>query len=114
MFTSMKWLLFLFLALAPAPAWAIKVYGAVVLDEAKKVSEGRYESGRDWDKTVTYFRTVYGKEKGIVWQRLETTPKVSGYHLANTLADRTWDGINLYHAEGKVIIVVLKHEPAKK
>lgn len=99
---------------APTSARAAKVHGAVILEEARKLPDGRYESQKDWEKTVGFFSSAYGKQKYVVWRRLETTPKVSGHYIENTAPNRTWDGILLYQAEGKIFISVLKAEPKPK
>ena len=55
---------------APRPAMAEKVYGAVILDEARKVGTGRYQSLKNWDRTLRFFRNVYGRTKGVVTRRI--------------------------------------------
>jgi hypothetical protein len=111
-----RWIFAVVLALGlqPAIATAGKVHGALILDEAKKLADGRYESQKDWEKTLQFFGSQYGKQKNIVWRRLETTPKVSGHFIQNTAPNRTWDGILLYQAEGKIFISVLKANEVRK
>jgi hypothetical protein len=103
------------LVLAPVPALAEKVYGAIIPDDVAKLDEARFRSKKDWEKTMRSFRNAYENSKGIVFQRMNTSPKVkNGYHILNTQAGRRWDGINVYEtAEGKIFIVVLPATPKK-
>jgi hypothetical protein len=91
---------------------AVKVHGAVLDDTAKKVGENRFKSTENWEKTIRFFRTTYGGRAGIVWSTIETPPKVRAIHIANTLPKRTWEGINVYEANGDVFIYVIKADPA--
>jgi hypothetical protein len=97
--------------LGAAEARADKVYGAVILDEARKLGEGRYESLKDWEKTLRFFYSAYGKTEGVVFRRIETTPKVNAIHIANLRRGATWEGINIYETRNKVFIYVIKAEP---
>lgn len=114
--TMRRWAATLCFALAlgvfTAPeARADKVYGAVILDEARKVGEGRYQSLKDWDKTLRFFYSAYGRTSGVVFRRIETTPKVNAIHIANLRRGATWSGINIYETRNKVFIYVIKAEP---
>ncbi len=95
-------------------AEAKKVYGAVLLDEVRKVEDGRYRSRLDWDKTLRHFRRVYGRAKGIVWHRVRSSPQVKLVHISNTRSKRSWDGINIYENRKKIFIYVLKSKPKEK
>jgi hypothetical protein len=97
-----------------APAVAAKVHGAFVLDESVKIGEGRYQSQRDWDKTVRFFRSVYDRTSGVVWHDIATTPRVRARFLENTKRDQAWEGINLYEVDGKVFIYVIARDAAAK
>ena len=99
-----------------APAFAAeKVYGAIIPDDVAKLDDGRYRSKKDWDKTMRSFRNAYENTKGIVFQRMTTSPRVrNAYHIQNTQANRRWDGINVYETQdGKIFIVVLPATPKK-
>jgi hypothetical protein len=97
----------------PAGA-AIKVHGAAVDDNAKKVGESRFRSAEDWEKTIRFYRNVYGGKAGIVWSTIDTPPKVKAIHIANTLPKRTWEGINVYETNGDIFIYVIPASPEKK
>lgn len=91
-------------------AEAKKVHGATILDEVRSAGDGYLRSTRDWDRTIRFFRGVYGRARGIVWRNLETPPKVKAIYIENTRAKRKWDGINIYHHNNRTFIHVL---PAK-
>lgn len=93
---------------APTAARADKVYGAVILNEARKIGPGRYQSMKNYERTLRFFRRAYGNSKGIVTRRIAGTPKVKGVHIANLARNRTWDGINVYKTGSKVFIYVIK------
>lgn len=101
------------LGLAPSAAEAVRVHGATVPDDARSLGGGRFQSTKDWDKTVSFFRSAHpNRAAGIVWRPLETNQKVSGFHIENTRRDRSWDGINVYQTEdGKIFISVLEAKP---
>lgn len=98
-------------ALAWSPvAEAAKVHGATILDESKKTGPSRFQSRRDWDRTIRFFRRVYGKKKGIVWSQMDTPPGVKGIHIANIRRTRKWDGINIYQHKNRIEIFVIEHK----
>ena len=101
--------------LIATPAFAEKVYGAIIPDEVAKLDEARYRSKKDWEHTMRQLRKAHENTKGIVFQRMNTSPKVkNAYHILNTQQGRRWDGINVYEtAEGKIFIVVLPAAPKK-
>jgi len=94
------------------PAAAATVHGAAVIDGAVKLEDDRFKSPQDWDKTIRFFRTVYGKQPGIVWRSIASTPKVKAVHIANTRRGGSWEGINIYETNGEVFIFVIKADPA--
>jgi hypothetical protein len=91
-------------------ARADKVYGAVLLNEARKIGPGRYQSMKDYQRTLRFFRKVHGRVPGVVIRRMNTTPKVKGVHISNLRPGRTWDGINIYETGRKVFIYVIKSD----
>ena len=99
---------------AAGEARADKVYGAVILDEARKLEPGRYESLKDWEKTLRFFYNVYGRTEGVVFRRIATTPKVNALHIANLKRGATWEGINIYETRNKVFIYVIKADEKKR
>ncbi len=104
--------------LATRDVRAARVHGAFVLDESVKVEEGRYRSRKSWDKTLRFFRSVYRNKPGVVWRTVATPAKVKAIYLENTNFGQGWEGINIYEAQGKTFIYVVKSDtgpvPAKK
>lgn len=94
------------------PAWAqgAKVYGVDIVPWSKKIGEGRYRSGRTFDKTVKFFRDNFRGSKRVKWHAEVNVPRVKYKHLQNLSKTRKWDGINIYEIKNTVYIYVLKHE----
>jgi len=88
-------------------ARAAKAFGAPLPDKVRQVEEGRFHSLQNWDRTVRWFRRVYGRSEGIVLRPLETTPEVEGWFVQNLRPGRTWDGIHVYRTEGTIHLFVL-------
>lgn len=95
-------------------ASAASVHGAVLIEGAVKVDDGRYKSPKDWDRTLRFFRSAYGKKPGIVWMNVAATPRVKAKHLANTNPGASWEGINIYQVRGEVFIFVIEGETEKE
>jgi hypothetical protein len=89
------------------PALAEKAYGAPLPDKVRQVEKGRFHSLQNWERTERWFRRVYGRSEGIVFRRLETTPKVEGWFIQNLRPGRMWDGIHVYRTDGTIHIFVL-------
>ncbi|MCC7380645.1 MAG: hypothetical protein IT384_02385 [Deltaproteobacteria bacterium] len=97
-------------------ARATSAHGAALPDGATKVEgdQDRFKSKEDWDKTLRFFHNAYGKQAGIVWRSIASTPKVRAIHIANIKRGRSWEGINVYETNGAVFIYVIKAEPEEK
>ena len=95
-------------------AQAAKVHGVDMPSDASNVGEDRFRTTKRYSRTIRHFSRKYSG-KGLVWRPLRGNPRVKGVHIANHRAGRTWDGINVYEADGKVHIYVLKAKrPGKK
>jgi hypothetical protein len=92
-----------------------KVYGVEMPSWSKKVGEDRFQSPRNWEKTVKFFSDQFKGWKSIKWHREINLPSVKYVHIENTNKKGDWSGINLYELpNGKVRIYVLKRlEDAK-
>jgi hypothetical protein len=91
-------------------ASAATVHGAQLMDGAVKVDEDRYRSTQDWEKTLRFYRGIYGKVQGVLWRSVASTPKVKAVHIANLRKGQSWEGINVYETGGQVFIYVLRAE----
>lgn len=95
-------------ALANAP----KVHGIELLNWSKKIDEDRYQSPRNWDKTVEHFKKHFRGWRGVRWHREVNLPTIKYVHIENTNEKGEWAGINLYELPGgKVRMYVLKRLP---
>ena len=103
---------------AAGPAEAARVHGAAILEQAKKLDgeKARFRSLRDWDRTLRFFYSVYGKTPGVVFRKTVATPRVKTLHIENTNPGQGWEGINIYETRGKVFIYVIASDepPAPK
>ena len=87
--------------------------GVPLLPWAKKLAPHRYESPRDWDGTVKFFRDEYKGQKTVRFGRENSVPAAKYIHIDNLATAGKWDGINIYELpDGRVRFFVL--ERAKK
>ncbi|HJL41423.1 MAG TPA: hypothetical protein RMG48_08960 [Myxococcales bacterium LLY-WYZ-16_1] len=84
------------LALQPGSARGARVMGAALPDQVERVGPGRFRSLKSWDRTLRWFRRVYGDSEGLVWRRVDGKPAVEAFYLQNLRRGRTWDGIHVY------------------
>lgn len=99
-------------ASVPASADPLSELGLQVLPWSKKVAERRYESPRDFDGTVKFFRDKFKGSKHIQWGREVSLPTVKYVHLANVDDTARWEGINIYVLpDGRVRYYILERTP---
>ena len=90
----------------PGLAPAEKVAGAVLPDEAQKVSENRYRVPKSYEETLKFFRTVYGPR--YARRPIADTPSVKAVHIVNPDAKPgQWEGLNVYEWKNEVRVFVL-------
>ena len=95
----------IFLA-APALAWAEKVAGAVLPDEAVKVGENRYRIPKSYEETLKFFKAVYGPR--YTRRPVADTPTVKAEHIENPDAKPgQWEGLNVYELKNETRVFVL-------
>lgn len=70
--------------------------GLELIPWSKKLAERRYESPRDWDATLKFFRDKFKGWKTIKWTREVSLPAVKYVHITNTADAGKWEGINIY------------------
>lgn len=86
-----------------------KVYGVEMPSWSKKVGDDRYQSPRNWDKTVKHFKDQFRGWRGVTWHREVNLPSVKYVHIENGNTKADWAGINVYELPGgKVRVYVLK------
>lgn len=86
-----------------------KVHGLELVPWSKKIESGRYQSSRDWEGTLKYFRDKLRGWKGIRWHREVNLPTVKYIHIQNLNPKARWSGVNLYQLpSGEVRMYVLR------
>lgn len=88
-----------------------KPYGVELLPWSKDLGEDRYQSPRDFGKTLEHFQKQFRGWKAIRFHTEVNLPAVKYVHIENTNPSAAWAGINVYEAAGKVRIYVLKRQP---
>jgi hypothetical protein len=91
-------------------AGAETVSGAQLPDGASKVGENRYRAPRDFETTLTYYKSVYPPSafprKSVVNQ-----PGVKAVHIVNP-SGKNFEGLNIYEANDEVRIYVVPVQTA--
>ena len=99
-------------ALWVAGAGAETVSGAQLPDGAQKVGENRYRAPRDFEGTMTYYKSVYPvsayPRKSVVNQ-----PGVKAVHIVNP-SGKNFEGLNIYEANDEVRIYIVPVPPPPK
>lgn len=101
-------------AAAPASASADTPtdLGLELIPWSKKLAERRYESPRDWDGTIKFFRDKFKGWKTIKWSREVSLPAVKYVHVTNIAENGKWDGINIYALpDGRIRYYLLSRPP---
>ncbi len=94
------------LLLAPGFARSLDVAGAILPDDARKVSENRYRLVRDWEQVLKFYRTTYSAR--FTRRPIADQPGVKAVHIANPDAKPgQWEGLNIYETKGEVRVFVL-------
>ncbi len=92
--------------LLPAVAWAEKVAGAVLPDEAVKIGENRYRVPKSYEETLKFFKGVYGPRYDR--RPIADTPTVKAVHIENPDAKPgQWEGLNVYELKNETRVFVL-------
>jgi hypothetical protein len=99
-------------ALWVGAAGAETVSGAQLPDGAQKVGENRYRAPRDFEGTMTYYKSVYPvsayPRKSVVNQ-----PGVKAVHIVNP-SGKNFEGLNIYEANDEVRIYIVPVQTAVK
>jgi len=96
---------------ARAAAPAAEELGLELVPYSKKLSERRYQSQRDYEATIKFFKDKFKGQKTIRWMREVSLPAVKYIHLENSNDKAAWEGVNIYQLKtGEVRFYVLKRE----
>ena len=97
--------------LVSAPAQAAsgpEELGLELVPYAKKIGERRYQSQRDYDGTIKFFKDKFKGWKTVRWMREVSLPAVKYIHLESTNDKTAWEGVNIYQLKsGEVRFYVL-------
>src|SRR5688572_9643721 len=86
--------------------------GLEMVPWSKKVGDRRYESPRDFDGTVKFFRDKFKGSKAVKWSREVSLPAVKYVHMENLTTNSKWSGINIYLMnDQRVRVYVLERVP---
>jgi hypothetical protein len=92
----------------PAQAAAPEELGLDLIPWSKKIGDRRYESPRDYEGTLKFFKDKFKGWKTVKWTREVALPTVKYIHVDNTNPDGKWAGINIYEMpNGRVRYYVL-------
>ena len=93
-------------------ASAAEVHGIELMPRAKELSAGRYESPRDYEHTLKFFRDKFRGWKDVRTFREVSLPTVKYVHIQNNSTNAAWSGINIYQLRsGQVRVYVLPSVP---
>jgi hypothetical protein len=99
----------------PSLAEAPKVHGLDLMNWAKKVDEGRYNSPRDFDETIRFF-----EKKFRGWKKIKQHPKISlvgvrYVYFENLNPKSEWEGFNVYEMpNGRTRIFVIPRKATEQ
>lgn len=97
------------LTLAASGAQAApEAHGLELMNAARKLSEGRFQSPRSYEHTLKFFRDKFRGWKNVKWSREVSLPTVKYVHIQNTNSTGSWSGVNIYQLKnGEVRVYVL-------
>jgi hypothetical protein len=83
-------------------------FGLELMPSARKIGPQRYQSDRNYEATLKFFREKFRGSKNVRWMREVSVPGVKYVHLENDNPQSGWDGINItLQGDGAVTIYVL-------
>jgi hypothetical protein len=90
--------------------------GLELVPWSKKVATRRYQSPRDFDSTVKFFRDNFKGYKNIKWTREVSLPAVKYVHFENTNTGSSWQSVNIYELPDRHVryFILERAEPGPK
>jgi hypothetical protein len=101
---ALCWALFL---LAEDPD---KLQGAPIPPGSHKLDDSRATSSRGYDDTVEFYEKLYKGNANWRFRSIISAPGIKAVHLQNHKGSGGWSGLNIYEANNKTRIFVLKTE----
>jgi hypothetical protein len=84
-------------------------FGLELMPAARKVSAQRYQSDRNYEATLKFFREKFRGAKNIRFLREVSVPGVKYLHIENDNPTSGWDGLNISQMpDGTVQVFVLE------
>jgi hypothetical protein len=100
-----------FLSSPATLAGAPEEFGFSMMPSAHKIGPHRYQSDRNYDATVKFFREKFRSFKAVRWMREVSLPGVKYIHAENDNTEAGWDGINIsLMPDGTVHVFVLERQ----
>ena len=88
--------------------------GLELLPWSKKVADHRYESQRDYEGTVKFYKDKLKGQKQVRFYKEVSLPTVKYVHIENTSPTSGWSGINISVVNGRVRYFILDRRAASK
>lgn len=86
--------------------------GLELVPWSRKVGDHRYESPRDYEGTIKFFKDKFKGYKTIKWSREVSLPSVKYIHFESTAPGSKWQGVNIYALpDGRVRYYLLAPVP---
>jgi hypothetical protein len=86
--------------------------GLELIPFSKRIAEHRYESPRDYEGTIKFYKDKFKGYKNIKWSREVSVPAVKYIHFETTSKSK-WQGVNIYQLpDGRVRYYVLPRPEA--
>jgi hypothetical protein len=99
------------LSAAAALAAGPTEFGLELMPSARKIGAHRYQSDRNYEATVKFFREKFRGAKSIRWMREVSVPGVKYVHIENENPQSGWDGLNISLVpDGSVQLYVLERK----
>lgn len=97
------------LSSSAAVAGAPEEFGFTLMPSARKIGAHRYQSDRNYDATLKFFREKFRPFKAVRWMREVSLPGVKYVHIENDNPQSGWDGINVSQMpDGSVHVFILE------
>ena len=82
--------------------------GLELVPYARKIGERRYQSQRDYDATLKFFKDKFKNTRAVRFFREVSLPAVKYTHFESTNDKTAWEGVNVYQLKnGEVRVYVL-------
>ena len=102
------------IALMLALAGADHIEAPIVSGARALGEEGRYESAKNFDSTIEWYKRKFKNVGGVRWRSIVNLPSIKAKHLQSIRRRTKWAGINIYEHQGRVRLFVVPREEPKR